>query len=39
MTLPGAPGARGFVRRIDLQNDPRYFGPLGALCIRIEEAR
>ena len=39
MTLPGAPGARGFVRRIDVQNDPRYFGPLGALCIRIEEAQ
>jgi hypothetical protein len=38
VALPGALRALGFLRRIDVQDDARDFGPIRTLGIGIEEA-
>src|SRR6202521_4741477 len=39
MTLPGAPGAVMFTRRIDVQHDARHFGPICAIGFGIKKAQ
>ncbi len=37
MAFPHLPGAFWLVRRIDLQNDSRDFGPIGAFGLSVEK--
>src|ERR1700674_3605162 len=39
MTLPGAPGAFMFTRRIDVEHDARNFGPIGAIGFGIKKTQ